>query len=1276
MLALGLLNAVGGPAWAAPTAQCGGQVELWFLNDESTSVVSGTSGTPNNEFEDSQTFISSVANSFAFDATAGFRGALVAWATSPTLISGLTGSFPTVAAAYTRNGNGSTYPGAAMSYAANGITAYDTSAYKTDGGAPVRSSVPSIVVMLTDANGLTSGLGKVSDQAALEAGAKTLRDAGHQIVIMLAAEAALRYDPANTYDPRNPDTTYDAAFKTMMDTVAGAASNVIVGSTYADIANPTKGYIAALSDRICAVAKQIASAAETPAMTVTKTANATGLSNPPQPGDVLDYTITVKNSGNVSLTNVVLDDALTADEVYVSGDTNSNGVLDVGETWSYGASYTLTQADLDAGGVENVASATATPPSGAADRFSVYSGADATASTATSAPATGNGVVTPLTAKAELSVTKTVDETALDDGVRVGDVLIYTILVKNTGNVTLSDIGLQDDFTDVNGKPLTLSTGPVRIAPASGTTMAPGDSWTYRATYALEAGAIAAGGVKNLATITASPPVGDPISAQSAVGGNSSAAGNGSPTGTGFPGEVSGQVRAYLSGKAGVTVCLLQATGADYVPVLDTENQPVCTTTDSDGRYRFVGLPAGTYGLQFTDPGAAIDPTAASADATNAGNRIEAILVGAGAVKVNQDAVFVDPSGVVYDSESFAPLPGVKVTLTFNGTAVPDSWLDVTLGQANGSLTDADGRYTYILNAATAQSGTYTLVVEKAGYQVSAAVPPQAGPYTPGLGGGLEKIVPDDTPNAAMSQTYYLGFALTFDGEAASATSNGVVNNHIPLDGRLLPQIKDELTHILSNDMAATMTQQAGRMQSYASGALDRLKSRHTGDYCMAAATALLAGSPLQFASASAVIPAENGPVLDRLAALVSGCPDVRFEIAGHTDSDGTAEANLALSRARAAAVAEALAQRGIAPARMEPRGYGETRPIADNATADGKSRNRRVVFEALATETPADPCALPNPGAGETHAFAAHADDTGASVAGSFRHETHDCQRDSWTIVSGDLSWTKPANGLSQGMVGFSARRERFATPDRVSGTFFGLYGTRSAVTGLAMGQIDGVGLNAGLYGAARVDHALFVDWYLGIAGGKHRIDLTFDRDGGTIGATGSYTYAAGFGGVAVSGETRALGLTFSPRVGADLAWSPGGKAAIVAARGALRDTGALDLPALSGARLFAELRMSDLLPGDADTLSVAPRLAYSRAIGADAASFGFGTSIEYAHPLDAHGRSWSLALDAEQSGTATSGSVSWRYVTEMGPGQFDSSVGMGGTGAVTVGGTYSMSF
>lgn len=89
----------------------------------------------------------------------------------------------------------------------------------------------------------------------------------------------------------------------------------------------------------------------------------------------------------------------------------------------------------------------------------------------------------------------------------------------------------------------------------------------------------------------------------------------------------------------------------------------------------------------------------------------------------------------------------------------------------------------------------------------------------------------------------------------------------------------------------------------------------------------------------------ESRPLLDRIAGILAQCPATRFTVEGHTDTDGSFEYNMDLSQRRAAAVVTYLAGRGVAATRLEARGFGFTRPVAPNDTADGKARNRRIDF-------------------------------------------------------------------------------------------------------------------------------------------------------------------------------------------------------------------------------------------------------------------------------------------------------------------------------------------
>ena len=104
--------------------------------------------------------------------------------------------------------------------------------------------------------------------------------------------------------------------------------------------------------------------------------------------------------------------------------------------------------------------------------------------------------------------------------------------------------------------------------------------------------------------------------------------------------------------------------------------------------------------------------------------------------------------------------------------------------------------------------------------------------------------------------------------------------------------------------------------------------------------------SSVAFEAGSAALAPGGDAALAAVARLMRDMPGHRVRIGGHTDSRGRAEANVTLSRERAAAVAADLVDRGVEPARIIAKGYGATQPVADNATDDGRARNRRIEIE------------------------------------------------------------------------------------------------------------------------------------------------------------------------------------------------------------------------------------------------------------------------------------------------------------------------------------------
>jgi OmpA-OmpF porin, OOP family len=101
----------------------------------------------------------------------------------------------------------------------------------------------------------------------------------------------------------------------------------------------------------------------------------------------------------------------------------------------------------------------------------------------------------------------------------------------------------------------------------------------------------------------------------------------------------------------------------------------------------------------------------------------------------------------------------------------------------------------------------------------------------------------------------------------------------------------------------------------------------------------------IYFRSGRSQLDARSEPLLDSLIDIISRCPGLVIEVAGHTDSDGGASRNMGLSKRRAAAVTRYLTAGEISEDRIRIVGYGETRPVAPNNTPEGKRRNRRIEF-------------------------------------------------------------------------------------------------------------------------------------------------------------------------------------------------------------------------------------------------------------------------------------------------------------------------------------------
>ena len=189
-------------------------------------------------------------------------------------------------------------------------------------------------------------------------------------------------------------------------------------------------------------------------------------------GDQINYTFTVTNTGNVTLTDVTISDPM----VTVTGGpiTLAPGADD---SSTFTGTYDITQSDIDAGVKDNTATATGSSPGNSNDVADTGSHTE------------------PLSPSPSINILKTgtFNDESKDGSAQVGETIGYTFTVTNTGNVTLSNVTVSDPMVTVTGGPITLAPGAV-------------DSSTFTGTYTLTQTDIDLQRKDNEATATGSSP--------------------------------------------------------------------------------------------------------------------------------------------------------------------------------------------------------------------------------------------------------------------------------------------------------------------------------------------------------------------------------------------------------------------------------------------------------------------------------------------------------------------------------------------------------------------------------------------------------------------------------------------------------------------------------------------------------------------------------------------------------------------------------------------------
>lgn len=130
--------------------------------------------------------------------------------------------------------------------------------------------------------------------------------------------------------------------------------------------------------------------------------------------------------------------------------------------------------------------------------------------------------------------------------------------------------------------------------------------------------------------------------------------------------------------------------------------------------------------------------------------------------------------------------------------------------------------------------------------------------------------------------------------------------------------------------------------------ALDPVAALPTPEECVARVNTALATRKITFEPGSTTIDGDALQTIDRVAEALRDCQTVRMEIGGHTDSQGRESMNERLSQQRADAVLNAIMARRVLTSNLTAKGYGESQPIADNGTEEGREANRRIEFRLI----------------------------------------------------------------------------------------------------------------------------------------------------------------------------------------------------------------------------------------------------------------------------------------------------------------------------------------
>jgi K(+)-stimulated pyrophosphate-energized sodium pump len=147
----------------------------------------------------------------------------------------------------------------------------------------------------------------------------------------------------------------------------------------------------------------------------------------------------------------------------------------------------------------------------------------------------------------------------------------------------------------------------------------------------------------------------------------------------------------------------------------------------------------------------------------------------------------------------------------------------------------------------------------------------------------------------------------------------------------------------LSKNALSNITLPGGVTLSVPPGSINYNLARFLGDANAVDLPRTFVFDHLNFESGSTQLTADSNKTVNDMGQVLKAYPNAQVQLVGHTDNAGSADANQALSLARAEAVKGMLTSQGVGADRIATQGFGQDRPVASNDTEEGRARNRRI---------------------------------------------------------------------------------------------------------------------------------------------------------------------------------------------------------------------------------------------------------------------------------------------------------------------------------------------